>query len=104
MDISRLSDKQLLKLHADIEGQLRKLNIISSSNNPAGDLAEPSFARRSVRTGRINRRRITTPKGRRMDCSTRLNAVESSAMAPKAPDSCPRSGASNKHNISMYSQ
>jgi hypothetical protein len=45
MDISALSAKQLLKLHADIEGQLRKLNIISSANNPAGDLAETLFCK-----------------------------------------------------------
>src|ERR1017187_3178007 len=45
MDISGLSPRQLLKLHADIEGQLRKLKIVSSSNSPAGDLAETLFCK-----------------------------------------------------------
>ena len=45
MDISGLSAKQLQKLHAEIEGRLRKLNIISSANNPAGDLAETIFCK-----------------------------------------------------------
>jgi hypothetical protein len=45
MDFSGLSDRQLLKLYADIEGQIRKRGIISSANNPAGDLAETLFCR-----------------------------------------------------------
>jgi hypothetical protein len=45
MDVSGLSVQQLLKLHAEIEGQLRKLEIINSANNPVGDLAETLFCR-----------------------------------------------------------
>ena len=44
-DISGLSDRQLLKLYSDIEGQLRKLEIICSASNPAGDLAEHLFCK-----------------------------------------------------------
>jgi hypothetical protein len=43
MDISGYSARQLLKLHAEIEGQLRQFKIISSANNPVGDLAETLF-------------------------------------------------------------
>jgi hypothetical protein len=45
MDISELSARQLLKLHADIEGRLRELEIIRSANNPTGDLAEYLFCK-----------------------------------------------------------
>jgi hypothetical protein len=45
VDISGLSARQLLKLYADIEEQLRSLKIISSANNPAGDLAETLFCK-----------------------------------------------------------
>jgi hypothetical protein len=45
MDLAKLSDRQLLKLYSDIEGRLRKLEIIYSANNPAGDLAEYLFCK-----------------------------------------------------------
>lgn len=45
MDISGHSARQLLKLYAEIEGRLRQLEIISSANNPAGDLAETLFCK-----------------------------------------------------------
>jgi len=43
IDISDLSPRQLLKLYADIEVQLRNLKLITSANNPTGDLAEIIF-------------------------------------------------------------
>lgn len=43
IDISGLSARELLRLHADIEGQLRALSVIRTANNPTGDLAEYLF-------------------------------------------------------------
>jgi hypothetical protein len=43
MDISRLSPRQLLELHAKIESELRVQQILHTANNPTGDLAEHLF-------------------------------------------------------------
>ena len=43
MDVSSLSTRDLLTLHARIENLLRERKITRSSNNPAGDLAEKLF-------------------------------------------------------------
>jgi hypothetical protein len=42
-DIVGMSPRQLLKLYADIEGQLRSQKIITTANKPTGDYAEFLF-------------------------------------------------------------
>jgi hypothetical protein len=43
MDLSGLTTPQLLVLHVRVADELRKRDIIRSSNNPTGDLAEYLF-------------------------------------------------------------
>jgi hypothetical protein len=43
LDISEKSPRQLLKLHAEIEGELLRRKIISTANKPTGDYAEYLF-------------------------------------------------------------
>lgn len=43
IDISKLSPRELLKLHAEIEGKLRSREIIKAANNATGDYAEFLF-------------------------------------------------------------
>lgn len=45
MDLESLSPIELLKLHAEIAEELRRREILRSSNNPTGDLAEYLFCR-----------------------------------------------------------
>jgi hypothetical protein len=45
VELSRLSPKDLLKLHAGVAEELRTRGITRSSNNPTGDLAEFLFCR-----------------------------------------------------------
>jgi hypothetical protein len=45
MDITRLSPKELLALHATVAEELRTRGITRSSNNPTGDLAEYLFCK-----------------------------------------------------------
>jgi len=42
-DVSELMPRQLLELHAKLEGRLREGGILRSANNPTGDLAEYLF-------------------------------------------------------------
>jgi hypothetical protein len=44
-DVSRLSPKELLTLHAHVAEELRARGITRSSNNPTGDLAEYLFCK-----------------------------------------------------------
>ena len=43
MDISKLSSRKLLELHAKIMDELCRQKIIRTANNPIGDLAESLF-------------------------------------------------------------
>ncbi len=43
LDLSSLSPLQLLGLHSSIGDELRKRDLVRSSNNPVGDLAETLF-------------------------------------------------------------
>ncbi|MBZ5524784.1 MAG: hypothetical protein LAP21_21305 [Acidobacteriia bacterium] len=45
MEISTLTAKQLLALHAQLLNELRRRGITRSSNNPTGDLAELVFCK-----------------------------------------------------------
>lgn len=45
MNLKELSPTELLRLHADIIEELRSREILRSSNNPTGDLAEYLFCR-----------------------------------------------------------
>lgn len=45
LDLARFTNPELLKLHADIGEELRTREVLRSSNNPTGDLAEYLFCK-----------------------------------------------------------
>jgi hypothetical protein len=45
IDLKKLSPPELLKLHALVSEELRQRDVVRSSNNPTGDLAEYLFCR-----------------------------------------------------------